>query len=393
MKNTRNELKLNKLQYVLFDITFSILFFHNILVSFSTVPMPIVVQIIMLIIAFIAFILFIAMQKISLKTIIQTILFVALSGISYYFTKKMDLLYISFMLFFLSYIDEKSFLKVDLRNRIIIVLSLFVLAKTGIIEDKNGLATGNAIFQNTSIRYSCGFRNPNTFGFSLVLISIEATLLMRHAKQKKILEMLGVILLAILLVFLFSGTKTAIIILLIELLLVFVPRKMNSIKPKRIKIYYFLFPLFTLVTFVLCVLYKSGSSFGYFVNKLITGRIALLCEISNKFSLSLFGNTIIYASSHESVAQKIGAVICDNVYYYQLYNFGIVGWLIWSFLSFITFKYLRNKNDKFAILCFVLILIAGLVENTMSVVFFMPFILYYAHALKALLRGEFENEQ
>lgn len=387
MKSTKNELKLNRLQFMLFDVAFSMLFFHNILVSFSTVPMPTIVQLAMLLIAFGAFLLFIAKQKLSFKTIVQTAIFVLIGAITYYFTKKMDLFYISFMLFFLSFVDEKSFLKVSLRNRIFIVLALFILAKTGLIRDI--YITNQSMFQNSSYRYGCGFKNPNTFGFSLVLISIEAILLMRHARKKKTIEMIAIILLALLFIYIFSGTKTAYIILLIELLIVIMPRRMKNIKSNRIKPYYFLFPVFTLITFLLCYLYKSQNSFATLVNDLITNRIDFLNRVSDNYSLKLFGNNIAYSSVSGPNAQII---ICDNLYYYQIFNIGIVAWLIWSFLSFITFWYLRKRNDKYAILLFAVILIMGFVENTMSIVFFMPFILYFAHALRDFLKGGFKNE-
>ena len=352
---------------------YAVLLIHNILMSFSTIAVSGYVQMFLLAAAACCTIGMIwETRYFSYKEAGITAFILTASFFGYQTSGKMDMLYFIFLLFFLKDVSAEEFLVTDLKVRSFLVSSLFLLSKFGIITDR--------IFLSGSVRrYGCGFNNPNTFGFMLFIIFSEYLILYSRQNLKQI-PVLAILFSVI--IYFFSGTKTAIMLIAIFAVIYFTvqARKINM-KPKAAV--FILIP--PAITLLLTMAYTARNGLAMTINRLMTGRLAFYKSFYRRYPPSLFGHKVVYISSAMSHKYKISALVCDNVYLYLLCNLGIIAFLIWMTSLFMASYWQLRENNTNSFLFLMMLGIYGIAENTMGNPMMFPGIIFCAEAFAMLL--------
>lgn len=359
---------------ITFDVCYTLLMVHNVLISFSTLDVPQVIQITMLVTSCFSFVvLLLCSATINLKRIFICILLIALGCVSYYGSRKMDLFYFAFFMFLCQYVDIDYFWKIDFRNRLWLIVALLCLSVFGVIE--NRVFTKSSLFGIEKIGYGYGFKNSNNFGLFLYLLFIDIVFLAKEGSfsSRKVAE--SFMALFFMLVAL-SSSRTAMLLMLVSFFVYLTWKKNIFFSCKLMDVVKFAPVGFLIISRVLIGLYESGNSVVKMLNILTTGRISLWEAFARNYPISLIGNIVIYRSA--SLYQS--AVVCDNIYLYLLHNLGLIATCVWIFG--IT-HYLTNKENRsyLAVIFILIFLLYGLVENTMSNVFFFPFIVYVSKSV------------
>lgn len=364
---------------VLFDIGYTLMMYHNLLVSFSTVKVPLWLQAFMLAAAFLTLfgcILNGRYQK--LKTIVMTFSVIIVGVFVLVGTGKMDVIYFGVLLFLTQFVDEKAFLRIDLRNRVVLVLLLLFFSKFGFIPDTMFRKYSSGLV--ASYAYGGGFNNPNSLGMMFCLIFLEILLLLPKGKRTVVWAGFFFCMMVVCTLFL-CGTRTA--VLLMILAFTFYVLHSKGFLQTRFWIAYghLAVVMLAAVSFLLCKGYEQRNSIAVTLNGFLTGRLALCSSFMRKYPATLFGNTVVYYSSTASRALSIPTVVCDNVYIYLLHNLGIVVFWGWLILMTKVSKYLLRNGYSLEFFMMCVVFVYGFMENTMANTMFFPFIVYCSRAL------------
>lgn len=350
------------------------LFAHNLLVSYSTASVSLPGQMIMLVAALLFFAshLF-CYGYLSAELLLTTLSMVAAAVLVFWFTGKLDLIYLVFLLFIANYIPADDFIRADIFCRIILVLLIVVLSQTGIIRNKS-LVTDTFIGQHT-VRHGLGFRNPNTFGNMLLIIFVELCILLQERELwRHLLCPLSAILL-ITIIAMTSVTRTAILLILLALILNYIQLPKESTLYRIAK---YAIPLLCLLCILLAQLYRSGLGAAINLNSLVSGRLGFISSFMRRYSIRLFGNKVSYISGSYASQYATRAVICDNFYIYELFNMGAIAFALWCWVGYSAISNLWKNNRLLELNYFLLFLLYGLMENTITNVIFFPLVVYAA---------------
>lgn len=215
-----------------------------------------------------------------------------------------------------------------------------------------GYALVNVFIRFGELRYSFGFKHPNTFGYYILMLFMEFTYL-RFNKFNK-MNLICLIALAFISFYLieFSSSRTSEFCLIIFVLLYIIMYIKYKFFNKRMinKLLYFLFPFFTILSILLVVLFSKGNSVAYNIDSLLTGRIKLFSYYWSNYPITLLGNNVNYIDT------------LDNIYVMLLVNFGIVGWILYLYIYNRIFKSAANNNDNIMIIIYIVFLIYGFME-------------------------------
>ena len=180
------------------------------------------------------------------------------------------------------------------------------------------------------IRRSLGFTNPNSLGMHFLILCFD----MIYLKQFKISH-LQIILMILLLLFVdyFSGSRTADLVLVVMIILCLIykykPNFFEKYWVKKIMCNSFL--IFSLLTLLGVFTFNKGSTLGRELNLLLSNRLKNIQIYQNFYKISLFGNDITNAG-----------LTIDNTFAYLLYGLGIIPYVFFL----IMFKKLLTKILK-----------------------------------------------
>ena len=350
------------------NICYAFLLIHNILMSFSTIDVPMWGQMVLLGFAGLFFCGYLWEKRyFAYGEIAFFAGMILLCTKIYLETGKMDMLYYTFLLFLLQESNIERFLLTDIFIRGSLTAVMFILSNAGFIQ--------NNIYEETGVlRYGCGFNNPNSFGYMIFLLYLEYLVLQAYRKREWVLSIVILCIVSCILVWQYSVTRTSVILMILTAV-VFLIRMFVNLKVA------WLFVIPPLLTNVLINGYRNMVPFVLQINEFMTGRIRFFSSFLIRYPPTLFGNQVTYISSKQARMQGVGAVVCDNLYLFLLCNLGIVAVIIWGLGILLA---IQKKKSEISLLFLLMICVYGIAENTMSNPMMFPAIVCIANAVSSL---------
>lgn len=189
---------------------------------------------------------------------------------------------------------------------------------------------------NGIVRHGLGFSVANVSGYNLT-----AMVLLYISYKKESIKILNLILFAItnMVIFYFTNTRFPFILInlaiILYLLLKYHYLNINNIFIKAISI--FIYIICSSLIIILSVLYGYKNGIAVYINKVLTGRLALSWSGINNFGLSLFGKVVNFKVN--------GYDVIDSSYINALIIFGVVAFIL-IVLFFTILQYVSYKNNK-----------------------------------------------
>lgn len=193
---------------------------------------------------------------------------------------------------------------------------------------------------NGDMRFNFGFGHPNVAAIILVnLFFMWAWINYNNIRKKQLLA----ILLIEIATYLLTNSRTALLITIVFLLLLYFGKVVNG-KHLLTRIgASFLFPVLGVIMWLLVIGYLNGNLISIAINQILTSRIKLGAFAVDRFGYSLFGQDLSHFSMVWDSAWGLNTFTFDNIYTYTMVNVGIV----WLVLCAILFSKLAwNKNVK-----------------------------------------------
>lgn len=205
------------------------------------------------------------------------------------------------------------------------------------------------------VRYSLGYIHPNFVYLYFFFICISGYYAFNNSKA----FLLSTIPFALIL-YKLSLTRTGIACYSILLILAFIYNKIDVYKLAKITKY--LFFLLTIITIVSVKLYDNNILSQ--IDLLFSGRLS-------NYSYFIKNGLLTSPIGHISFNTSIYTI--DNFFLVLFYDYGYIGYIIYSILNFISIK--KNSNDKKFIICMFVFLVYGICDsNTIvtSINFLIP---------------------
>lgn len=212
-------------------------------------------------------------------------------------------------------VDLKMLLKADMKTRLIVLLSLFLLSITGVINNFSSTIGGN-------LKYSFGWSHPNSFAFQILVIAIEYIYIYKKKLKLKDVIVLSTIIFALILV---SANRTAILSFVVFAILYLLAEngKLEHSKIVR-KILVLITPICGILSWLLVYLYTSGNAFVKELNEILTGRLGLSVEFLRLYPISLWGTKIETVSTRQALLYGTQTHILDMSYIRLPLEYGVV---------------------------------------------------------------------
>ena len=128
------------------------------------------------------------------------------------------------------------------------------------------------------------------------------------------------------------------------------------------------------------------------MNTIISNRISSICYFLDNYGINLFGKKLYLVSTEKSVLLSIKAYILDNCYFNLLIKYGAIIFLIIFLITRKMFERLYNYKKFSLIIIFLILLVYGLMENSIFKITYTPFLLYFGNVLYSKKESD-ENEE
>ena len=331
----------------MFEITYFFLFAYAFFghIPFLTDILRVLSDISLLLVVF----LFFRHTRAEMKNILLKILPLLLLSSIFIFTSNNFIPFKTVLLILASSdIDFDERIKFDLRMRLVFIIVLILLSQVGLVS------SAAHVFKDGSntVKYDLGFSSPNTLGLSVFIMCLEMVYLARNREKNLLTLVVSAVIM--ILVNIFTGSRTAIVAYIIFMVLVFLYKyRKNIFNKKLIRRLIVFSPL--IITTILIILYfvlLNNPSARQVVDQYSSGRFTNAQMFINNFPILPFGNDI-------SILDRT----CDVTTVYTLYAFGVVGTVIYLLAFVKLFSYLYKKNNVFLILVFVAFLVYGVGEK------------------------------
>lgn len=214
---------------------------------------------------------------------------------------------------------------------LIINISIFVLLC---------LLNSYSFFKNYGGRIRCdfGFNHPNVF--SSFLFNIILMWIWLNYKKITVRHYISIVIISII-AYLFSGTRTSLVLSFLTIILLFVSKRSKKSK--------FLFciasvivPLIAILIMLCIVYYTSDISIINFIDKLLSTRIRLGAYAYENFGITFFGQNLENIDVIWDPYWGFNEFTFDCSYSYLIMNNG----LIWLLIIVISFYFLAKRKDN-----------------------------------------------
>ena len=296
------------------------------------------------------FLLFLSVIRIKHK-LITYIAFITLALLGVYTSFRMGNLSImmSIAICIAAYKQEKK----EIIRLLLAYESIFLIIHTILAVITSLLGRENYINISGQWCYTFGFGHPNSFSYLLINVLLMWTWMnFDRLKMRHFLVQFGLIGLDVL----FTGTRTAIVIMIVVLLLVFYVKQRNHDLSLLIK---FFFPIITIGHFLINYLYIKQSAIANYLNMTLSGRIKLGAYWLERKCISFFGQNVQDDMAIWSEQWQLsGEVPMDNMYNYVIISCGII-WLVVLSVLLYRAAYKKSGRDNIFIILWMLY---GIVE-------------------------------
>lgn len=289
----------------------------------------------------------------------RIILIALIFMISAFFSKQYNL--ISALLFVIASknIDLKKIVKTTYAVLLVLVPLVVILSVIGAIENYS-------FYFRDVLRYSMGFSHPNHFGLRVFQLFACHVYLNKDSFKTKSL-ILGCLLIAF--TYNFANSQTACLGIVILMTLFILRNLILKIRKKDIKILlYAMIVVAFVINFVSVISSFFGvtSSFGMFLDVLLSNRLTNNHAVFVKYGFSILGQYIELISPEERVARNIigtNAIFLDNAYITLFYSYGIIVYFIFSISNLLTMVFHLKKENIALILILFAYAIYGITER------------------------------
>lgn len=313
----------------------------------------------------------------AVKNIVKILLIFLLVSIATLRSESLTIFTDVFLIVACKNVRLEKTIKLDLKIRFLFLIGIALVCLTNLIPDtldyRNGILS----------RHSLGFAHPNRFALHIFMICIYYLYINYY--KIKIRQIIMIFFLGFFTLFLSDGRTSCLGIFLVLIIAILnrynLKRKKDSIIEKNIKIVSTLSVIFSISFSILApVLYLLGifkinseSTFG--------SRIYMSSQGIRNYGITLFGQKIDLVTS--IMARLTGRVAngIDNAYIYILVNYGVIILLLFIALIVVALKYAIKRSDYAGVLCFLIIIAVGIMENQILNIESDLFLLYVGKAL------------
>ena len=266
--------------------------------------------------------------------------------IIYLFSKEINLIFLSIILFSGKGIDTNKILKVFLICYLMYFFVMFIQNLFGIYE--NDYAYKLIDGESVKVR-SYGFGHPNQIANRF----ISFTGLVLYLGKEKIQNIhLFFLIIVFLFIYTISLTRTALVIFFI---LMIIHQLMYRYNMSKIIAKFSVYIFYLSITFSIFapLLYRNGGGFLKLLDSLLSGRLRLTMKFFNSNAIKLFGQHLDY-SGYDNVL--------DATFPYILLTYGIVFFIYYLILSQKLFNINNYNSDYSKTIYYVLFVLIGVVE-------------------------------
>ena len=320
-------------------------------------------------------------QILQIKTKRENVFLIILSFIVVAFSRLItgiDILVVDFFIIVaVQGVNKRKLISLDLAVRIVCLFLLYFTVRIGLVSDYIGYRDG------LLIRHSWGFNHPNRLGVHLLAIALDVFYLY-HKKFRRRHWAMIVILAAIANYIADSRTAVACILMVIlaEIVLIITRKIKDNSKGAKLKaVSYCTLSLCVIVSLLIPYLYNNGRFFIEGGSNTIGSRIIKAAYAIKKFGIPLLGQKIENVTISEAIEKGIIATGIDNLYIHLLVNFGMVLFVLAIGLCFKTISYLVRTKKYPVLICFLIFVVFGLVENTAYVIECNVFLIFIGEAV------------
>lgn len=255
-------------------------------------------------------------------------------------SSSMGIMLILYALFLVSIknVNLYKLIRTDMKVRILVLVSLFVLSVLGVINNFSSEINGN-------LKYAFGWSHPNSFAFQILIIILEGIYTHKSKLKFKDLFIVGSMMV---LLWTICANRTAIYAFAVFIVLYVFAQKGYI---ERVKILRYMLILITpicgVVSWLLVWFYTTGSRFAETINSIITERLALAVQFLGMYPITLWGTKIETISTREAIIRGTRTQILDMSYVRLPLEYGIVFFLIFLALFFaIQIILIRRKKYR-----------------------------------------------
>ena len=268
-----------------------------------------------------------------------------------------------------------KFLLVELA---VLIAVVFVCSAVGVLPD--------VVFEDSQrgARHSLGFGYPNT---PAIYLAIVLLLWANYRGESFGWVDAAVCLAAMLALFQFTGSRSALVVLVLFLLLVLVFKR----GPEKIRSYRALLAVglvfcvgFVTASVILCAFYSPDVGWMAKANSLVSGRISLGHDALNEFGTTLFGQQITLGTgSRFNFAKQVwvpgnGAIIVDNLFIRLIVTCGIAFCVAAAAIVVNAVRYYAKRSDWMVIAIAVAMVAYAVMESAPASLYTDPFLLLLA---------------
>lgn len=325
-------------------------------------------------------------HKLKSNELMIMILIMLLALISYIFSDDSIVLKLFLVIYSSKTLDFNDFIKKDLYVKLIFFIIVIIL-------HFNGLTTDYIMYRSDgTMRSSMGFSHPNIFGLYIFMFCMELVYLKRN--KLKLYDYVMIICL-LLVIYNYSDSRASIISLVLLITLLLTKNFLIKYVFSRKVIKFFVqnsFLIFTIITYIATILYSNNYEIGKIMNTITSNRISSICYFLDNYGINLFGKKLYLVSTEKSVLLSIKAYILDNCYFNLLIKYGAIIFLIIFLITRKMFERLYNYKKFSLIIIFLILLVYGLMENSIFKITYTPFLLYFGNVLYSKKESD-ENEE
>lgn len=302
-------------------------------------------------------------QKFSIATLLKLGALIGVAVITYIQTSETVFMVMILSAIIASRTDFTDLMMLILRTRFIILCFIISLAIVGVLPmAETSIVKGGTQFAVTG--YGLGYNHPNQFamdcGFLLLLyIATRRILKTRHIIFVTTLTLM---------VYAISKSRTIVLVMLFVGLLLFLCKNKHTNKffIKIVEKYSKWFmPICVAAALGLPMLMSSVNGNAkivlYAINGIMGSRFTHSARVFENYKVPLFGGV----TDFDILENLYQYSIVDNGYLRLLYNFGIVGFVIFLCLYFFTVKKMVNQNKIIWIVMIMAISMWGITESVL----------------------------
>ena len=295
--------------------------------------------------------------------------YLLVGALSYLVTGASAFLIVILAVLVLKDMEKETILKYYIVIRFLTISLILVAAFTGAIPNANMVVHKSGVYVPSLL--ACGYSHPNQFAQSAGAFLIACICI---ANRKYIVWKLAGI--AALSAGVYYVTRSRSMILIVAFMLVCKillefkkPEKMiRDIWSKCVWLPYALVVLlgiggpFLMNRFFLAQSSGILQRFLYQLDYIFSGRYTFAAAVMRTYPLHPFGNVFDFSA----LESMFGGYAVDNGYVNFLYNFGIVPFLVFLYLSYSTVKRMLEQDQMVYALCAAAMLLWGLFENMLT---------------------------